>query len=43
MEPELSDVEWEREIRLAVAEFRKAIWQEKKRDRAERESNPWMA
>lgn len=41
-EPELTDAEWEREIRQAVVEFRRAIWQEKKRDRAERETNPWL-
>lgn len=39
---ELSDTEWAQEIRQAVVEFRRALWTERKRDRAERETNPWL-
>lgn len=41
-ERELTDVEWEQEIKTAVVEFRRALWAERKKDRAEREQNPWL-
>lgn len=39
---ELSDAEWEQEIRTAVVEFRRALWQERRKDRVERGKNPWL-
>jgi hypothetical protein len=39
---ELTDAEWDQEIRQAVVEFRRALWLERTRDRAERETNPWL-
>lgn len=41
-EREMTDAEWEQEIKSAVVEFRRALWLERKKERAERERNPWL-
>jgi hypothetical protein len=41
-ERELTDAEWDEEIKEAIVEFRRALWTEKRRDRTARGANPWV-
>lgn len=41
-EDAMSDAEWDQEIKQAIVEFRRSLWLERKREREERETNPWL-